>query len=80
MNKKAKEAIERRCTELWEQRRGGNRGGNPLAKALQTGAEALDATTQQMLRIMQAVAVQGGSKMKAVFEKTLTGWTAVAGE
>lgn len=38
--------------------------------------EALDATTQQMLRIMQAVATQGGSKMKGIFDKTLLGWTA----
>lgn len=122
LNKKTKESIERRCTELWEQRRGA-KTGNPLIKArervsgcasgdaglppgafrkmdasgvrwpardasvplclrtqaFQTSVEALDATTQQMLRIMQAVAVQGGSKMKGIFDKTLQGWTAAEG-
>lgn len=35
LNKKTKESIERRCTELWEQRRGA-KAGNPLIKVRRT--------------------------------------------
>lgn len=77
LNDKTKAAILKRCTELWEHRRGA-KGGNLLLKGIQSGVDVLgeiSATTQQMLGVMHGVAMQGGKKMRGILEKTLEGWT-----